>query len=136
MFDITGDHVSLLNDADLRSLIGLLCEAEARRGGVSPLGVTWGGDQNAADGGVDVRAALQGQMGPQSNLPRSLTGFQVKAQNATCRHPHRNETQGNCQARYPGTRRCFWRLHHCQFERIGFRHCTPSSSSGDDRGSS
>ena len=39
-----------------------------------------GGDQNAADGGVDVRADLQGQVGPLLNLPRSLTGFQVKAQ--------------------------------------------------------
>lgn len=80
MLEITGDHVSLLNDEDLRTLIGLLCEAEARRGGFSPLGVTWGGDQNAADGGLDVRATLQGDVGPQLNLPRSLTGFQVKAQ--------------------------------------------------------
>lgn len=80
MFEITGDHVSLLNDDNLRSLIGLLCEAEARRGGVSSLGVTWGGDQNAADGGLDVRASLEQRVGQQSNLPRSLTGFQVKAQ--------------------------------------------------------
>jgi len=80
MFEITGDHVSLLNDEDLRTLVGRLCEAEARRGGFSPLGVTWGGDQNAADGGLDVRAALQGEVEPQLNLPRSLTGFQVKAQ--------------------------------------------------------
>jgi len=74
MFEITGDHVSLLNDEDLRTLVGRLCEAEARRGGFSPLGVTWGGDQNAADGGLDVRAALQGEVEPQLNLPRSLTG--------------------------------------------------------------
>jgi hypothetical protein len=80
MFEITGDHVLLLNDEDLRTLVGRLCEAEARRGGFSPLGVTWGGDQNAADGGLDVRAVLQGQVAPQLNLPRSLTGFQVKAQ--------------------------------------------------------
>jgi hypothetical protein len=80
MFEITGDYVSLLNDEDLRTLIGLLCEAEARRSGVSPLGVTWGGNQNASDGGLDVRASLQGQVKPQLNLPRSMTGFQVKAQ--------------------------------------------------------
>jgi hypothetical protein len=80
MFEITGDHVLLLNDEDLRTLIGSLCEAEARRGGFSSLGVTWGGDQDAADGGLDVRAALQGEVGPPLNLPRSLTGFQVKAQ--------------------------------------------------------
>jgi hypothetical protein len=63
MFEITGDHVLLLNDQDLRTLIGLLCEAEARRCGASPLGVTWGGDQNAADGGLDVRAAFQSLVG-------------------------------------------------------------------------
>jgi hypothetical protein len=80
MFEITGDHVSLLGDEDLRTLIGLLCEAEARRGGLSPLDVTWGGDQSAADGGLDVRAALRGEVGPPLNLPRSSTGFQVKAQ--------------------------------------------------------
>jgi hypothetical protein len=80
MFEITGDHVSLLNDEDLRTLVALLCEAEVRRAGFSPLGVTWGGNQNASDGGLDVRASLQGQVGPQLNLPRSLTGFQVKAQ--------------------------------------------------------
>lgn len=80
MFEIAGDHVSLLNDEDLRTLVGRLCEAEARRGGFSPLGVTWGGDHNAADGGLDVRAALQSEVGSPLNLPRSLTGFQVKAQ--------------------------------------------------------
>jgi hypothetical protein len=31
IFEITGDHISRLSDTDLRTLIGLLCEAELRR---------------------------------------------------------------------------------------------------------
>ena len=30
LFDITGDDIAQLNDADLRSLIGQLCEADYR----------------------------------------------------------------------------------------------------------
>jgi hypothetical protein len=33
MFEITGDDIAALGDADLRSLIGLLCQAEMRRRG-------------------------------------------------------------------------------------------------------
>ena len=80
MFEITGDDISLLHDEDLRALVGLLCETEARQAGLSPLGVTWGGDQNAADGGLDVRVALPPEAKPLTNLPRLLTGFQVKAE--------------------------------------------------------
>ena len=57
MFDITGQDISLLSDEDLRTLIGRLCEAELRRHGLSPIYATWGGNQNAPDGGVDVRVA-------------------------------------------------------------------------------
>jgi len=31
MFEITREDIAALNDEDLRSLIGLLCEAELRR---------------------------------------------------------------------------------------------------------
>jgi hypothetical protein len=48
MFDITGQDISLLSDEDLRALIGLLCEAELRRHGQSPLAVTWGGQRRRA----------------------------------------------------------------------------------------
>src|ERR1039457_2042042 len=80
MFEITGVDISLLHDEVLRALVGLLCETEARQAGLSPLGVTWGGDQNAADGGLDVRVALPPEAKPLTNLPRLLTGFQVKAE--------------------------------------------------------
>lgn len=80
MFEITGQDILSLSDEDLRSLIGRLCEAELRRHGQSPLGVTWGGDQNAADGGVDVRVSLATPLPTSSAIPRSDVGYQVKAE--------------------------------------------------------
>src|SRR5216683_6871227 len=58
MFEITADDIALLNDENLRALVARLCEAEVRRRGFSASCVTWGGSQNAADGGIDVRVAL------------------------------------------------------------------------------
>jgi NAD(P)-dependent dehydrogenase (short-subunit alcohol dehydrogenase family) len=58
MFEITSDDIALLNDEDLRALVGLLCESEVRSRGFSASLVTWGGNQNAADGGVDVRVRV------------------------------------------------------------------------------
>ena len=58
MFEITGDDIAALGDTDLRTLIGLLCEAEMRRRGLPSSAVTWGGNQNAKDGGLDVRVSL------------------------------------------------------------------------------
>lgn len=80
MFDINGQEISLLSDADLRDLIGRLCEAELGRNGLSPLAVTYGGDQNAADGGIDVRVATTADMPAASALARRNVGFQVKAE--------------------------------------------------------
>ncbi len=79
MFEITGDDIRELNDTDLRTLIGLLCEAELRSKGKSTVGVTWGGDQNAKDGGIDVRVKAPSSFFDENNfIPRSNTGFQVK----------------------------------------------------------
>lgn len=80
MFDITGQDISLLSDEDLRTLIGLLCEAELRRNELSPLAVTYGGTQNATDGGIDVRVAGETIFPSTSALPRSHIGYQVKAE--------------------------------------------------------
>ena len=78
MFEITGEHIAQLNDSDLRSLIGLLCEADYRATGLRTSGITWGGHQNANDGGLDV--VVQDEMSPPLNsfVPREMTGFQVK----------------------------------------------------------
>ncbi|MDP1770828.1 MAG: hypothetical protein Q8L15_00985 [Methylobacter sp.] len=74
MFEITGEDISNLREEDLRSLVGLLCEADFP----DKAGITWGGDQKAADGGIDVRVELSGHVDPDGFVPRSFTGFQVK----------------------------------------------------------
>jgi hypothetical protein len=80
MFEISGDDISLLNDTDLRTLTGLLCEAEMRRRGLPSSAVTYGGSQTAKDGGLDVRVAVP--VGPpiEGFVPKPQTGFQVKKQ--------------------------------------------------------
>ena len=80
MFEVTAEDIALLNDEDLRSLVGRLCESEMRRRGISPSCVTWGGNQNAKDGGLDVRVALPSHVEPEGFIPRPNTGFQVKAE--------------------------------------------------------
>lgn len=78
MFDISPDDISLLNDSDLRELVGRLCEAELVSHGRSAAAVTWGGNQTAADGGLDVRVALISGEPIDGFIPRNSVGFQVK----------------------------------------------------------
>ncbi len=78
MFDITPDDISQLNDTDLRELVGRLCEAELASRRLSPSAVTWGGNQTAADGGLDVRVTLPTGAPIEGFVPRPSTGFQVK----------------------------------------------------------
>jgi hypothetical protein len=78
MLNITGNDISSLNDTDLRSLIGLLCEAELSTNGLPTAGVTCGGDQNAPDGGIDVRVEVTDTPHNDSFIPRAKTAFQVK----------------------------------------------------------
>lgn len=78
MFDITGDHITQLNDDDLRTLVAKLCEAELRRANLPLAAITSGGDQNAADGGIDVRVELPNCATVLDFIPRGITGFQVK----------------------------------------------------------
>ena len=53
LLDLTGDDIALLDDANLRNLIGRLCEADYRCAGLTTAGITWGGHQDAKDGGID-----------------------------------------------------------------------------------
>jgi hypothetical protein len=78
MFEITGDDISLLNDEDLRALIGRLCEAELRQHGYSVSFAMWGGSQTAKDGGLDVHVELPPAASIHGFIPRPETGFQVK----------------------------------------------------------
>ena len=80
MLEITPEHIADLGDADLRTLIGRLCEAELATRGLPVSSVTWGGDQRAADGGLDVRVALPGNAPAGDFVPRPNTGFQVKCE--------------------------------------------------------
>ncbi|OQW97495.1 MAG: hypothetical protein BWK74_06225 [Desulfobacteraceae bacterium A6] len=78
LLEITGDDIARLHDSDLRTLIGLLCEADYRLAGLPTKGITWGGHQDACDGGLDV--VVRGETPPPQNsfVPRNITGFQVK----------------------------------------------------------
>lgn len=78
MLEITGNEIMQLNDADLRTLIGYLCEAELRSLGVPTAGVTMGGNQDAKDGGIDVRVDVNASLIEDGFVPRAKTGFQVK----------------------------------------------------------
>lgn len=80
ILEVTGDQIAQLNDTDLRTLVGYLCECEVRAHGHSPSAVTWGGHQNAGDGGIDVRVALPVDASITGYVPNAATGFQVKAQ--------------------------------------------------------
>jgi len=78
MFEITADDIALLDDKSLRTLIGFLCESEVHSRGFSTSSVTWGGNQDAADGGLDVRVTLPPGSTIDGFVPRPATGFQVK----------------------------------------------------------
>ena len=76
--EITGDDIAKLDDTGLRTLIGRLCEEDYRQAGLSTKGITWGGHQDAPDGGIDVAVRDEVQPPQNSFVPRSVTGFQVK----------------------------------------------------------
>lgn len=78
MFETTGKDISDLNDVDIRTLVAKLCEAELRRLGLPLSALTAGGDQNAADGGLDVRVSLEPHDKKTDFIPKPSTGFQVK----------------------------------------------------------
>ncbi len=80
MLEITGEHILRLGDEDLRHLVVKVCEAELRRAGLPASGVFAGGNQTAADGGIDVRVELPAECGLLDFIPRPATGFQVKCE--------------------------------------------------------
>jgi hypothetical protein len=78
MFDVTGAQIANLNDSDLRTLVARLAIAELRGQGCPSSSVTAGGNQDAADGGLDVRVECPAALTAPDFVPRPLTGFQVK----------------------------------------------------------
>ena len=80
MLEVTGDDIAALSDDDLRTLVGRLCEADLRRRNLTLSSITWGGNQTAKDGGLDVRVALDPVTSIDGFIPKAATGFQVKKQ--------------------------------------------------------
>jgi hypothetical protein len=78
MFEVTGTDIANLGDADLRTLVTRLALAELRKQGCPLSAVTAGGNQDAADGGLDVRVQCPTPIVSPDFVPRSSTGFQVK----------------------------------------------------------
>jgi hypothetical protein len=78
MFEITSDDISALNDEDLRTLVGRLCEAELRDHGLPLAAVMYGGNQTAKDGGLDARVSLPLGTAITGFVPKAATGFQAK----------------------------------------------------------
>lgn len=82
-FEVTKDMVSRLGDVALRELLSRLLEAEARQRGISQAAISAGGNQTAADGGVDAAIAWNDGPDPQGWLPRRTIFFQSKAEAMT-----------------------------------------------------
>ncbi|URW75903.1 helix-turn-helix domain-containing protein [Sphingomonas donggukensis] len=79
-FEVPKALVAGLGDEQLRTLLGKLLEAEASARGIALSGIDLGGNQTAADGGVD--ALLRWRDGPEPGgwLPARDIVFQCKAQ--------------------------------------------------------
>lgn len=80
IFSISVRDVQLLDDVEARELIARLCRADASRNGLSESVVTWGGDQRAKDGGVDVRIDAPPTRKVNAFIQGTMVAFQVKAE--------------------------------------------------------
>ena len=80
IFKITAKDIESLSDVDARELIARLSREDARKSGFSQSVVTWGGDQKAADGGVDVKFNANAPVAPDAYIPKGITNIQVKAE--------------------------------------------------------
>lgn len=79
-FLIRSSDIKALNDAQARELVARLCKAELQTKGAGTEAVTWGGDQRAKDGGVDVRVEIAPGISISGYIPTDATVFQVKAE--------------------------------------------------------
>lgn len=66
MLEITSDDIARLDDGQLRAVVARLCEAEVRSRRLSASYVTWGGNQNAADGGIAVSCLAGNDAAPEA----------------------------------------------------------------------
>jgi hypothetical protein len=70
LFDITPQQIAALDDESLRLLIARLCKTDLRRRGLAVGSVLYGGNQIAANGGIDVRVELPADMDIAAFIPR------------------------------------------------------------------
>ncbi len=80
LFHIQTDHIQALDDGQARELLARLCRFHIQRAGLDPANVFWGGDQRAADEGVDVRIDCRPVCDVSGPLGRSVAIIQVKAE--------------------------------------------------------
>jgi hypothetical protein len=78
MFEVTGSDIAALTDVDLRTLVARLALAGLDKASLPRSSVTAGGNQTAADGGLDVRVSVPTITVTPDFVPRPETGFQVK----------------------------------------------------------
>ena len=78
VLEVSKADIQLLNDADLRELVGRLCEAEINSQSLAVSSVRWGGAQTTPDGGLDVEVELNTPQLTPDFIPSSHTGIQVK----------------------------------------------------------
>ena len=80
MFSVTSEEIQSLTDVQARELVARLCKCELRVKGISTAAVSWGGDQRAKDGGVDVRVEVSPPLGIGGYVKKDRCAFQVKAE--------------------------------------------------------
>lgn len=80
LFAVTATEIQSLNDEQARELVARLCRAEATKVVAIKPNTTWGGDQRAKDGGIDVRFEADDLPTPTTHLPSKRIGYQVKAE--------------------------------------------------------
>ncbi len=80
-FTIDRNWIADLDDEQSRELLARLCRAELVRSGKSPALVTWGGDQRAIDGGIDVNVdSIDAPFAKIAHLSSGGSIIQVKAE--------------------------------------------------------
>ncbi|MEH6691110.1 MAG: hypothetical protein V7774_08000 [Pseudorhizobium pelagicum] len=80
LFVVSSEEIQRLNDEQARELVARLVRAEAEKLDAVNSSVTWGGDQRAKDGGIDVRFTSSTLAANSTYLPESCVGYQVKAE--------------------------------------------------------
>lgn len=80
VFEIDQSVIQSIDDQLARELVARLCRAELRGQSVPESTVTWGGDQRAKDGGVDVRVECMTPIPFKNFVQAENTAIQVKAE--------------------------------------------------------